>query len=96
MSLYNLLAALEKSKRQQGMMGGSGGGGGGVGNSAIFTPSRLHEGTVACRADVGVLEDRKEAMEQELVHMKPLGSRAWPDTNSEPTMQQAAGVGCSH
>jgi hypothetical protein len=64
--LYNLLAALEKSASDnKGMMGGSGGGGGGVRNSAIFTPSRLHEGTVACRADVGVLEEgRKEAMEQ--------------------------------
>jgi hypothetical protein len=45
-------------------------------NPAIFHAKQTYEGTVdACRADVGVLEDRKEAMEQELVHMKPLGSR---------------------
>jgi hypothetical protein len=87
--LYNLLAVLEKQSRraQQGM-------GGGVG---LHTPAMFHARQDsmkvpldACRADVGVLEDRKEALEQELVKMEANRDRArMARTNSE-SMQQAA------
>lgn len=81
--LYNLLVVLEKSKRQQGLK--------------IATPAMFHakQDSIkvpldACRADVGVLEDRKEALEQELVHMEANRDRArMARTNSEHVQQVA-------
>jgi hypothetical protein len=45
----------------------------------------------ACRADVSVLEDRKDAMEQELVHMAANRDRARMARTNGESLQQAVG-----
>jgi hypothetical protein len=84
--LYNLLAVLERSKRQrqQGIT---------VQSPAMFHARQdsIKVPLDACRADVGVLEDRKEAMEQELLHMEANRDRARMARTSSESIQQAAG-----
>jgi hypothetical protein len=83
--LYNLLVELEKSKRQrqQGMT---------VQSPAMFHAKQdsIKVPLDACRADVGALQDRREALEQELLHMEANRDRG-VRRHSESSFQQAAG-----
>lgn len=77
--LYNLLIASERKSS----------------NNGVSMPNMFHalRDSIkvpfdACRADTGVLEDRKEGMEQELVHMAANRDRArMPRTNGEKLQQ---------
>jgi hypothetical protein len=90
--LYNLLMLMERSRR------------GGVGASiglkdppaAAMSMFHARQDSIkvpldACRADVGVLEDRKEGMEQELVHMECNRDKARMARTNGESLQQAAG-----
>jgi hypothetical protein len=81
--LYNLLQILERSSKK-------------AGGVSIKSPAMFHakQDSIkvpldACRADVGVLEDRKEGMEQELVHMAANRDRARCARTNGESLQQA-------
>lgn len=81
--LYNLLVILERNSRK-------------AGGVSIKSPTMFHakQDSIkvpldACRADVGVLEDRKEGMEQELVHMAANRDRARLARTNGESLQQA-------
>jgi hypothetical protein len=88
--LYNVLAALEKSRKASGISAVQ------VKSPAMFHAKQdsMKVPLDACRADVGVLEDRKDGMEQELTHMEANRDRArMARTNSEHVQQYAGRVG---
>jgi hypothetical protein len=86
--LYHLLVTLERGRKSNSV--------GGLGVQAPMCHARQDSMKVpldACRADVGVLEDRKDALEQELVHMEANRDRArMARTHSEWAGQAASRV----